>query len=442
MVRSTGEKTEDDHDYHWLIGPVFIALFGERTMYEEKISQFPLFADLPDSACRALKNITQECQFLSGQVLFTEGSTSDQVFFLVKGEVEIIKSLGTADERCVAISKQGAILGEMSMFSQQGTHTASARAHTPVVLLMIPTTQFDEMLQRHPDITYKLLRLFTNRLENSENLTIQDLREKNRQLFKAYEDLQAAQAAMIEKEKLEHELKIAGEMQRNILPEGLPKYMGWDFGAMMIPARQVGGDFYDFIPLDEHQIAIVIGDVCDKGMPAALFMALTYSLVRAEAHRHENPSSILQAVNRHLLQINRSDMFVTLLFGILNTQSRAFDYARAGHTTPLVLDNHVQVIKLPFSLGQPLGIFDKFAIDTGGFILPDRGSLIIYSDGLSETIDDNLELPRLPQLCAKLIREDQLSAQALCDHLWRTVGGSVNHSQIKDDFTVVVIRSK
>jgi phosphoserine phosphatase RsbU/P len=410
-------------------------------MNAKNFSQFPLFADLPDSTRHTLNKASQECHLTPGQVLFTEGSSSDQIYFLVKGDVEIIKSLGTDDERCVAISKKGSILGEMSMFSQEGTHTASARAHTAVRLLMIPSTHFNEMLQRHPEITYKLLRLFTNRLENSENLTIQDLREKNRQLQQAYEDLQAAQAAMIEKEKLEHELKIAGEMQRNILPDTLPSFPGLDFGALMVPARQVGGDFYDFIPLDEYQIAIVVGDVCDKGMPAALFMALTYSLVRAEAHRHENPSSTLQAVNSHLLQINRSDMFVTLLFGILNTKSRGFSYARAGHTTPLLLDDHNQVIDLPFGLGQPLGIFDAFAIDTGHFILPDRGSVIIFSDGLSETIDDNLELPRLPLLCAKLIGENQRSAQALCEQLWRSVGASTNPSPIKDDFTVVVIRS-
>lgn len=410
-------------------------------MESERTRQFPLFTNLPVSAINALDASLQECRFQAGEILFEEGASSAHIYLLLEGEVEIVKSLDTVDERCLAISKRGSILGEMSMFSQEGTHTASARARTAVKLLMIPTTQFDEMLQRHPEITYKLLRLFTNRLENSENLTIQDLREKNRQLLQAYEDLQAAQEAMIEKEKIEHELKIAGEMQRNILPEGLPKYKGWDFGALMVPARQVGGDFYDFIPLDEHQIAIVIGDVCDKGMPAALFMALTYSLIRAEANRHENPSSILRAVNSHLLQINRSDMFVTILFGILNTKSRVFSYARAGHTTPLLLDDHNHVIDLPFGLGQPLGIFDKFAIDTGNFILPTRGSLIIYSDGLSETIDHNLEFPRLPELCAKLIREDRLSAQALCDQLWRTVGGSVNHSQIKDDFTVVIVRS-
>lgn len=410
-------------------------------MYTEKISQFPLFADLPDSARYAMNKSSTECHFTSGQVLFNEGSSSDQVYFLLQGDVEIIKSLGTVDERCVAISKKGSILGEMSLFSQEGTHTASARARTAVKLLMIPSIHFDEMLQRHPEITYKLLRLFTNRLENSENLTIQDLHEKNRQLLQAYQDLQTAQAAIIEKEKLEHELKIAGEMQRNILPEALPSFAGLDFGALMVPARQVGGDFYDFIPLDENHIAFVIGDVCDKGMPAALFMALTYSLVRAEAHRHENVSSILRAVNSHLLQINRSDMFVTLLFGILNTKSREITYARAGHTTPLLLDDHNQVIDLPFGLGQPLGIFYAFTIDTGHFILPGRGSLIIYSDGLSETIDDNSDLPRLPQLCAKLIGEDQLSAQALCEQLWWSVGGSTNPSSIKDDFTVVVIRS-
>ena len=410
-------------------------------MESERTRQFPLFANLPVSAINALDASLQECRYQAGEVLFEEGDSSAHIYLLLEGEVEIVKSLDTVDERCVAISKRGSILGEMSLFSQQGTHTASARARTSINLLMIPTTHFDEMLQRYPEITYKLLRLFTNRLENSENLTIQDLREKNRQLLQAYEDLQAAQAAMIEKERLEHELKIAGEMQRNILPEGLPKYKGLDFGALMVPASQVGGDFYDFIPLDEHQIAIVIGDVCDKGMPAALFMALTYSLVRAEAHRHDNPSSTLRSVNSHLLQINRSDMFVTLLFGILNTKTQVFSYARAGHTTPLLLDDHNQVIVLPFGLGQPLGIFDEFAIDTGQFILPDKGSLIIYSDGLSETIDDNLELPRLPQLCAKLIGENKLSAQALCDQLWRSVGGSMDTSLIKDDFTVVVVKS-
>ena len=403
--------------------------------------QFPLFSKLPDSAIHALDSSSQACQFQAGEILFIEGSSSNQIYLLLKGEVEIVKSLGTPDERCVAIDGEGAILGEMSLFTEHGAHTASARALSTLKLLRIHAARFNDIMHEYPELTHNLLSLFTRRLEESENLTIQDLRKKNRQLTQAYHDLQIAQAAMIEKEKLEHELNIAGKMQQNILPNSLPSYPGLDFGALMVPARQVGGDFYDFIPLDENHIAIVIGDVCDKGMPAALFMALTYSLVRAEAHRHDNPSSTLRSVNSHLLQINRSDMFVTLLFGILNTKTQEFSYARAGHTTPLLLDDHNQVIDLPFGLGQPLGIFDEFAIDTGHFILPDRGSIIIYSDGLSETIDDNLELPRLPQLCAKLIGENQLSAQALCDQLWRSVGGSMDTSLIKDDFTVVVVKS-
>lgn len=410
-------------------------------MKTNKASCFDIFANLPDQVIRALDEASQKCQFTAGEVLFTEGSSSKYIYLVLEGDVEIIKSLGTADERPVAVCNKGSILGEMSMFSQEGTHTASACAQTPVQLLMIPVSKFDKLLHRHPDISYHLLRLFTRRLEESENLTIQDLRTKNQQLTQAYHDLQLAQAAMIEKEKLEHELQIASKMQHSILPDTLPCYPGLDFGALMIPAKQVGGDFYDFIPRTDHQLAIVVGDVCDKGMPAALFMALSYSFLRAETPRHKDPSTILHTVNRHLLQINRSDMFVTLLFGILDTKTLAFSYARAGHTTPLLLDSHHQAKNLPVKLGQPLGIFPEPALDVGQFSLPPGGTLLIYSDGLSETIDDNLDSPRLPQVCASLLSGNHLSAQALCDRLWRTVGGSSAVSLIKDDFTVVAIKA-
>lgn len=411
-------------------------------MNTNKAHQFPLFTNLPDRALQALDRFSRKCHFQAGEVLFTEGTSSEYVYLQLEGDVEIIKSLGTPDERCVAVSHQGSILGEMSLFSQEGTHTASARADSPVRLLMIPTAQFDELLHVFPELSFNLLKLFTHRLQKSENLTIQDLRLKNRQLTQAYHDLQVAQAAIIEKEKLEHELGIAGAMQRNILPETLPSLPGLDFGALMVPAKLVGGDFYDFIPLDDRQLAIVVGDVCDKGMPAALFMALAYSSIRAEALRHNDPGSTLRAVNEHLLQINRSEMFVTLLYGILDILSLDFSYARAGHTTPLLLDNHNLEISLPFALGQPLGIFEKLVIDEGNFSIPPGGTLLIYSDGLSETIDDIHGSPKIPELCLTLLKKNNLSAQALCDRLWRHVGGDFDESIIKDDFTVVAVKSQ
>jgi len=148
-------------------------------------------------------------------------------------------------------------------------------------------------------------------------LPFRDLQEKNRQLAQAYEELKAAQAQLIEKEKLESELKIAREIQRNILPRSKPQISGLDFGMLIEPMASVGGDFFDYIELDQERVGLVVGDVSDHGVPAAIFMALTYSLLRAEALRATSPGETLRAVNRQLLNMNSSSMFVTVLYGIL-----------------------------------------------------------------------------------------------------------------------------
>jgi Serine phosphatase RsbU, regulator of sigma subunit len=119
------------------------------------------------------------------------------------------------------------------------------------------------------------VRVLSLRLEQHQNRTIRDLQEKNLQLTQAYEQLKAAQAHLIEKEKMERELEVARGIQQSMVPRKLPHLPGFDFGARMMPARAVGGDFFDFIPLSESTLGIVIGDVSDKGVPAALFMALT-----------------------------------------------------------------------------------------------------------------------------------------------------------------------
>lgn len=410
-------------------------------MNDDMIGEFPLFANLPGNEAHALIETLEKCEFQPGDVLFEEGSSTTYFYIVMDGEVEIVKSLGTSDERILATSTRGSILGEMSMFSRSGTHTASARARTPLKLMIITFEHFDSLLQRNPRMAYELLRIYSRRLEEGESLTIQDLREKNRQLTIAYQELQAAQAVMIEKEKLEHELQIAAEIQRGILPESLPTYPGLDFGALMIPARQVGGDFYDFIFLDDDHVGIVVGDVCDKGMPAALFMALTYSSVRTEAFRHHSPGNTLRAVNQHLLQINRSNMFVTLLYGVVDCKTFEFTYARAGHPRPMVLDGNNQPVSVPFGAGQLIGIFEDPIIEEANISIPPGGTLFAFSDGLSETVEVIPGSLELPQFCANALEGHNLDAQALCDQLWRMAGGTANQSLIQDDFTLVVARN-
>ncbi len=410
-------------------------------MSNDPIREIPLFAKLPDVELQSLKESSQDCLFPKGKVLFSEGSSSEFFYLVMDGEVEIVKSLNTSDERNLAISQKYAILGEMSKFSKNRTHTASARASTPCRLIKVPFSWLDSVIIRHPQFAFDLLELYSRRLENSESLTIQDLREKNCQLKQAYDELKIAQAAMIEKERLDQEMRLACKIQSSILPKETPKIPGIDIGALMIPAKHVGGDFYDFIPLNDHQVGIVIGDVCGKGIPAALFMALTYSSVRIEALRNDDPGSALRSVNQHLLQIDCSDMFVTLLYGILDIETCKFSFARAGHPKPLLLDNRNQIINIPSRLGQAIGIFEVFDLDEERISIPDGGMLLIYSDGLSETIEEQEDSPELPQICASILQENKQDSQAFCDQLWRKVGGSLDESLIQDDFTLVVLRS-
>ena len=406
------------------------------------IRQIPLFSSLSESDIKTFLKVSEEYYCQPSKVLLMEGFQNDYFYILLEGEVEIIKSFGTPDERFLRISKEGSLLGEMGKFSQDGTHTATCRSLTDCRLLQVPFSWLNATFSRHPEMMFDLMRLYCSRLENSENLTIKDLHEKNQQLTQAYNDLKIAQAAMIEKEKLDQEMKMAANIQRSILPKSLPSFPGLDFGALMIPAKQVGGDFYDFIVLDDHRVGVVIGDVCDKGMPSALLMALSYSSVRMEALRNHSPRDTLRAVNRHLIQIDVSDMFVTLLYGILDCETRRFEYARAGHPQPLLLDEHHRSIPVPISYGLAIGISENIEIDEGSLVLPGGGSLILYSDGLSETIDDLQSSIGLSETCSALLNAKELNAQACCEQLWKTAAGSGVESLIKDDFTVVVIKSE
>jgi phosphoserine phosphatase RsbU/P len=405
-----------------------------------KIKRLPLFSELPDSEIENLGASLQARVYPPGTIIMYEGDSSNSCYILLDGTVEIIKELGKEDERVLAIRADGALLGEMSLFSQDRRHTASVRAVSEVRLLQMTGADLDMLLKRQPQLAYKVVDLLSKRLEESENVTIAELREKNKQLTQAYLELQAAQAEMIEKERLERELEIARQIQNSILPQEMPSAAGYQFGALMKPARAVGGDFFDFIPLAGGKWGVVIGDVSDKGTPAALFMALTYSLLRAIARRTENPAHTLREVNEHLLEINSSGMFVTLVYGILDPASREFAYARAGHTHPLILYPDGTHILLPKKPGQPLGLFDEPLLDEQAIQLPYGGCVLMYSDGLSETENQQGEVYEENRLIQFINEHSSLNAQDLCNQIYEDVSSFAGKTNPHDDFTVVAVQ--
>ena len=404
------------------------------------LSSIALFASLPVEEIHRLEALLRVSTYPAGQVLFEEGHSDDKFYILLEGQVEAIKSLGQAEERLLGVRGAGNLLGEMSLFNRDGSHTASVRSLTPLRLLEVSHSEMDTLLHRQPQLSYEIVRMLSKRLEESENATIRDLRERNQRLEEAYVELKAAHEQIVEKERLEKELELSGQIQQSLFPKALPYAPGYEFSAMMVPARAVGGDFFTCLKLGHERLGLVVGDVSDKGVPAALFMAVTYSAIHLEAPRTRSPVQVLRKINKHLLEMNNSTMFVTLVYGILDCGSGDFHFARAGHPSPYLLDADGCLLDVPVSSGQPLGLFDNLPIDEQQIQLPAGGTLLLFSDGVSET-KDLAGFDFAPEgLYQTLSKNHARPADEICEQIWLDVKQHGRGLPQQDDFTSVVVK--
>lgn len=400
-----------------------------------------MFAALPESELERLEQTLHGQVFPAGELLIQEGAAGSPCYVLLEGLVEIIKSLESQDERLLAVRGPGTTLGEMSLFSEDHLPTASVRAQSEISVLELRSSQLEELLREHPQLSFQMVRTMSQRLAESENLTIQDLREKNRQLQQAYDELKAAQAQLVEKERLERELEVAREIQMSMLPAELPDIEALDFGARIFPASAVGGDFYDVVDLGAGSFGITVGDVTGHGVPAALLMALTATLIRSEAPRSPTPAAVLRAVNRALIELNRTGHFVTVLYGVLQSSSREFQFARAGHSMPMVVAPDGDLQELPLGVGQPLGLFDDLQLDEGRADIEPGGTMLIYTDGVTEAVDASGEFFEEERLLATVRAEMGAGSDALCEAIWQAVQKYQGEVPREDDVTVLAVRA-
>ncbi|MBI5351349.1 MAG: GAF domain-containing protein [Chloroflexi bacterium] len=199
------------------------------------------------------------------------------------------------------------------------------------------------------------------------------------------------QQEMVVRERLETEVQLARSIQQTFIPQSLPLHDAWQFAARWRTARQVGGDFYDVIELPNGNFGLFIADVSDKGMPAALFMALTRTLVRAAVHEMDSPADVLRRVNDQLLPDTQQGMFVTAVYGVLNTTLGTFTYVNAGHNPPFWVKGNGQIEKLTRT-AVALGVIEQPTMREGTISLEVGDNLLLYTDGLTEAFspDGNL----------------------------------------------------
>ena len=402
----------------------------------------PLFASLPDREIEQLFRALVLRELDPGELLLHEDEPGDRYYILLEGEVEVLKALATSDERLLGVRGANSFIGEMSLFTEDGRHTASVRARTAVRLLEMSHAELDALLHRHPSFAYEIIRTLSRRLDRSENVIIDELRQKNKRLTELLEALEKAQEQIIEKERYEKELEVARAIQMSILPSKLPACPDLEFGARIIPMAAVGGDFYDIIELDEGHFGVAMGDVSDHGVPAALFMALTATLLRVEARRAGKPSEVLEAVNRHLLSMNEAGMFVTLLYGVFNCEKRRFEYARAGHELPLLIDPGGNLIPFERDPGQPLGLFEDLLLDEQEQTLQPGSVLMLFTDGVTEAINQESKPFGVERTCQAVSRDRKHTATEICDELLEALKAYRGGKLTEDDVTVMAIKVK
>ncbi|HEX5689804.1 MAG TPA: GAF domain-containing SpoIIE family protein phosphatase, partial [Roseiflexaceae bacterium] len=252
-------------------------------------------------------------------------------------------------------------------------------------------------------------------------------------------ELEAAQAALVRQKRMEREMELAHEVQQSVLPRVFPKVSGYRFAACNQPARQVGGDFYDAFTLDDEHVGIVIADVSDKGMPAALYMALTRSLLFAEARRERSPRQALLNVNRLLRQLGEPDMFVTVFYGVIALHERQLTYSRAGHDYPILLRDG-QATQLAGN-GLVLGMldFDPGMLSEEQLALEPSDRLVLYTDGLTDVLDPSGDRFGPERLTDLLRSEAHLGADDLCTETFARLMEFKGAAAQFDDMTILVV---
>jgi serine phosphatase RsbU (regulator of sigma subunit) len=351
-------------------------------MEHEMLDNLFLFEALNERQKGLILQCSTVRDYPPGALLFQEGDISDRFSIVLKGELEILKFLGTDVERVFNTIGPGGMLGEMSLFDTARIRTASARALTALKMFEIPVEHFDQLVRQTPDLAYPIIQVLVARVINNERTTVNDLREANQRLAQSLRELQEAQQQLIAKERMETELAMGRQIQESMLPDEIPVLPGWILGAYWQPARAVSGDFYDFIPLPDGRLALVLGDVTDKGVPAALLMTVTRSVLRTAAQQAVSPGALLALANDILSPQMPMSMFVTCLVAYLNPTEGTLMIANAGHCLPLHAHNR-RISELNVR-GMALGLFVGQEYPEIVLSMRPGDRLLLYTDGLSE----------------------------------------------------------
>lgn len=270
-----------------------------------------------------------------------------------------------------------------------------------------------------------------------------DLKLTLSKTIEAIENLKISLKDHVELIDIQNELKIAKKIQEEILPHNFVPIAGnnrFEVFGKTIPARLVGGDFFDFYPLSSNMIAIVIADVSGKGVPAALFMAIARTAIRCFSSPDHLVTETICKANRFLCEENESVMFVTLFYAVLNTDTGELNYVNAGHNPPIMISEDAALTEIGRYEGTPLGVDEGAEYISHRIIMKKNDFLFCYTDGVTEALDDNRNLFSEQRLHSILKESSGLPISETIDLVIDRINQFKGKAEQSDDITILCLR--
>jgi sigma-B regulation protein RsbU (phosphoserine phosphatase) len=357
-----------------------------------------------------------------GEVLLEPGKANDTLFLLINGELKVVLEKEGVD---VSIPiPPGECIGEMSVVVGRPT-SALVMANKKSRVLVISEDTF-----------WNHLALTRNGVRNLLGMMAQRLQKNNDALMERVEE-------ELKYKLLEKEVETAGKIQANIVPDGrylLPDFPQVEAYALISQARDVGGDFYDVLPLDDDHIYIAIGDVSGKGMPAALFMMRVFTSLRLLVTDNPGFENVIPAVNKVVARNNEDMMFVSLFAGVLNVRTGVFRYVNAGHNPPFAAHDGESFQLLDLPTETFIGIQPQGAFPVAELSLKPGDTLLLYTDGITEATNAEGEMFEVDRTREALDTVRTESLEVLVKSLETTIDSFVDTAPQHDDYTLLGVR--
>ena len=240
---------------------------------------------------------------------------------------------------------------------------------------------------------------------------------------------------------LQNELDVASQMQQSILPKSFPQDPSYEIFASMKPARSVGGDFFDVMRLEGGVLGLAVADVSDKGVPAALFMMSSRTLLKGAAIGLGTPGKVLEEVNNLLCEDNETAMFVTLIYAVYDPSTRRLTFANGGHNTPVLIDGDGNASRLPLTGGVALGLVPGMQYEQTSITLSPGDNVILYTDGVTEAMNEHEEEFGMERLEGLFSESRPPEARAVNDLIFDAVMEFAGDAAQSDDITCMTLRA-